>query len=147
MSTLAEVFLGVIALSSLVQAVFLIGLARGGMRLSKRVTQMQERYDRELRPLVDHASRVSRNLAEVSDLAVLQVRRVDGLVSDTLERVDQAAGQINRLIVKPLGPITDVAALLKGLRVAVDVYRDLSVSDRRPRPSRRTVEEDEHLFI
>ena len=150
MSDLAVVFLGVIALSSLVQAAFLVGLARGGMRLSRRVGEMQQRYEREIRPLIENASRVSRNVAEASDLAVLQVRRVDDALATTFDKLDQTTSHISQLLIKPLGPLANATALFRGIEKAVGVYRSLSAQEREERHTRiprRAVEEDEHLFI
>jgi hypothetical protein len=150
MSDLVVVFLGIIALSSLVQAGFLIGLARGGLKLSRQVGEMQQRYERELRPLLENTARISRNLAEASDLAVLQVRRVDDAVATTLDKLDRTTTHISSLLTRPVGPLANAAALFRGIEKAFDVYRSLSAHDREPRATRtarRAVEEDEHLFI
>ena len=64
MESWAVVFLGVIALASLVQTVFLVALAVAGRRLARRVDEMHDRFERELRPSIDSLSRMSRNLAE-----------------------------------------------------------------------------------
>ncbi len=149
MSDLAIAFLGIIALATLVQAGFLIGLALKGMRLSRRVGEMQQRYEREIRPLMESASRVSRNAAEASDLAVLQVRRVDDMLASTFEKVDRTTSRISEALVRPLGPLANATALLRGVQTGLDVYRALSSRGRdgRVHVPRRPVEEDEHLFI
>src|SRR5438445_646658 len=82
-------FLGVIALSSLVQAAFLIGLAVGGRRLARRLVAMQRGIDREIRPTLDNLSRITRNLTEIADLATLQARRVDDLLADTVDKIEE----------------------------------------------------------
>ncbi len=148
MQTWAIVFLGIIALSSLVQAVFLIGLALQGRRLSRRVNDLQERVERELRPGLENLSRVTRNLAEVTDLAVLQVRRVDGLLADTIEKIEDTTTTIKQVVLKPIGPLVDVAAFLKGLRRGLEVYQTLRGFDRRERAARGGyADDDEHMFI
>lgn len=148
MDSLGVVFLGIIALSSLVQAVFLIGLARGGKQLARRIDELQERIDREIRPGLDHLTRMTRNLAEVSDLAVLQARRVDVLLADTVEKIEEATSALRRFVLRPLGPLVDVLAFLKGIRRGLEVYRQLRGLDLEERASaRRYAEEDEHLFI
>jgi hypothetical protein len=144
----AVVFLGVIALSSLVQAGFLIGLAVAGRRLAKRIDSLQDRIDREIRPAMDNLARISRNFAEVTDLVTLQARRIDDLLADTIEKVEDATTMIRRVIVRPLGPLVDLTAFLKGIRRGVEVYYKLRGLESRHRPPpRRTVDEDEHLFI
>jgi uncharacterized membrane protein YciS (DUF1049 family) len=61
-----------LALASLVQAGFLIGLALAGMRLARRVDELNARLDRELKPALENLTRVSRAAAEIADLATLQ---------------------------------------------------------------------------
>ncbi|HWW94084.1 MAG TPA: hypothetical protein VN375_12015 [Vicinamibacteria bacterium] len=148
MDSWAVLFLGVIALSSLVQAVFLIGLAVGGRRLARRLDEMQKGIDREIRPTLDNLSRITRNLAEIADLATLQARRVDDVLADTVDKIEEATDMIRRVILRPLGPLVDVAAFLKGLRRGVQVYRKLRGLESQGRgSSRRNADEDEHLFI
>jgi hypothetical protein len=143
----AIVFLGVIALCSVIQAAFLIWLGLEGRRLSRRVEELHQRIDRDVTPILQELSRIARNLSEVSDLAVLQARRLDDMVVDTIDRVDDAVRGMRRLALRPLGPIGHVAAFFKGLRRGLDVYRQLSgLEPRRPNIARHDGE-DEHLFI
>lgn len=142
------VFLGVIALASLVQAGFLIGLAVAGRRLARRLDAMQDRIDREIRPAMDNLARISRNFAEVTDLVTLQARRIDDLLADTIEKIEEATGMIRRVVLRPLGPLVDLTAFLKGIRRGVEVYYKLRGLESRHRPPpRRVADEDEHLFI
>jgi hypothetical protein len=148
METWAVVFLGVIALTSLVQSAFLLGLALQGRRLARRVTEVQERFERDLRPSLEGLSRITRNLAEVSDLAVLQARRIDGALADTIEKIEETTSLVRRTLLRPLGPLVDLAAFLKGLKRGLEVYQQLRGFERRsPRPPRGYEAEDEHLFI
>jgi hypothetical protein len=148
METWGIVFLGIIALASVVQAAFLIGLALEGRKLSRRVAELQERVERDLRPSLENLSRVTRNLAEVTDLAVLQVRRVDGLLADTIDKIEDTTTLIKQVVLKPLGPLVDIAAFLKGLRRGLEVYQTLRGFDRRERAPRGAyADDDEHLFI
>ncbi len=148
METWGLVFLGIIALTSIVQAGFLIGLALAGRKLSRRVTDLQERVERDLRPTLDSLSRVTRNLAEVTDLSVLQVRRVDGLLADTIDKIEETTTLIRQVVLKPVGSLVDIAAFFKGLRRGLEVYQTLRGFDRRERPGRGGYsEDDEHLFI
>jgi hypothetical protein len=140
-------FLGVIALSSVVQAAFLIGLAIHGRRLSRRLEELTNSIEREIRPSLEHVSRATRNLTEVSDLALLQARRVDDLVADTVEKVEEATSLLRRVTHRPLGPLVDIGAFFKGLHRGFAVYRSLRGVDAERRGSSRRYAEDEHLFI
>jgi len=149
METTGVWFLGVIALASVVQAAFLVALALGGLKLMKRVDELQERLDREVRPAFEHLARVTRNLAEVSDLATLQARRIDFFLADTVDKLEDVTAQVRSFVVRPLGPLADIMAFLKGLRRGMDVYREMGAGEPRSRavPRRSHAEDDEHLFI
>ena len=60
---LGLVFLGVIALAALVQGLFLIGLGWGGLKLMRRVQELQGRVEDELEPAVASVSRITRNVS------------------------------------------------------------------------------------
>lgn len=143
----AVAFLGVIAASSAVQAVFLIGLARGGRKLARRLDDLNNRIDREIRPTLDNLTRVTRNLAEVSDLAVLQARRIDLLVEDTVIKVEETTDTLRRLVARPLRPLANVLAFLRAVRRAVGVYRRLGGLAKQAEGRNRQYRDDEHLFI
>jgi hypothetical protein len=138
-------FLGVIALASIVQAGFLLGLVFYGRRLAQRVDALQVRLDREISPALENFNRVSRAAAEIADLATLQVRRLDLLLADTIDKVEETTATIQELVVRPLKPIGGIVAFLRGLQRGMEVYFQ---SDRSTPPRRRVPgEDDEHLFI
>jgi hypothetical protein len=144
------VFLGIIALASVVQAGFLIGLVVAGSRLARRVDELSRRLDREVSPALENFTRVSRAAAEISDLAVLQARRVDLMLADTIDKIEETTGLVQQFVVKPLKPVGGLLALLRGVQKGVEVY--LQLGSRAPSvhavPRRRGGhEDDEHLFI
>jgi hypothetical protein len=142
-------FLGLIALASMAQTAFLIGMALQGRRLAKRVDEIQERLDRDIRPSIENLNRFTRNLGEVSELVLLQVRRIDDLLADTALKIQDTTTVLRSAVVKPLGPILDAAAFFKGLRRGYAVYQQLRGYDRGTRGNGRNhpAGEDEHLFI
>jgi len=145
METWGVVFLGIIALASVVQAGFLIALAVYGRRLARRVDALQVKLDREIAPVLANFDRVGRAAAEIADLVTLQARRLDLLLADTIEKVEEATTAVQQLVVRPLKPIGAIVAFLKGLQRGMDVYFQLG---RGGTPRRRAhSEDDEHLFI
>lgn len=143
-------FLGVIALASVVQAGFLIGLVVYGRRLAQRVEALQLRLDRDISPALENFNRVSRAAAEIADLATLQARRLDVVLADTIDRVEETTATIQQFVVRPLKPLGGILAFLKGLQRGMDVYLQLdrSAPPRVAPPRRRAAgEDDEHLFI
>lgn len=147
MDSLGVTFLGVIALASAVQAVFIVGLMLYGRRLARRLDEFQDRLEREIRPTLDGLTQVTRNLSEVSDLAVLQARRLDDLVADTVGKVEEATDLVRRVIVRPLGPLVEITAFFRGIRRGLEVFHQLRGVDNQRRGSSRRYVEDEHLFI
>jgi hypothetical protein len=142
-------FLGVIALTAVIQAAFLVGLVVFGLRLARRMDALSARLDREVTPALENFTRVSRAAAEIADLATLQARRVDVLLADTIEKIEETTGVIQHFVVGPLKPIGGILAFLKGLQRGMEVYLQLgSKSPHHPAPvRRRSHEDDEHLFI
>lgn len=149
MDTWGVFFLGVIALASTVQGAFLIALMLFGRRLAQRLDALQTRVDRDITPSLDNLGRVSRAAAEIADLAALQARRVDLLLADTVEKIEETTTTVQQLVLRPLKPLGAVLAFVKGLQRGVDVY--LRLDEKRQRPGsarrRRGAEDDEHLFI
>jgi hypothetical protein len=145
---LAMLFLGLIALASLIQAAFLIVLAAGARRVGRRVDELQQRLDRELRPSLENLVHVSRNVAELSAIAAFQGRRLDGLVERTLGRVDDSTSRMEEAIQRPLNPLSGLMPVLRGFKTGFDMYRRLGGLQSRARSTSRDYEpEDEQLFI
>lgn len=141
-------FLGLIALASLVQAGFLVALAFAGRRVAARVDEIQRQLDRDIRPALDNLTRLTRNVGEISDRAVLQARRIDDAIGGVLRELDATVRALKHTASASLGPLFNVTALLKGVRTAMQVYHQLRGFDRQRRGSgQRYAEDDEHLFI
>jgi len=147
MDSLGLVFLGVIAFASLVQGTFLVGLALGGLRMARRVGEMQKTVEAEIRPALDDVSRLTQNLAAVSEIATAQAQRLESLVSHTVTRVDVARERVRGAVGRPLDSFRDVSAILKGLRRGLEVYQRLGGLQAERQGASRRYAEDEHLFI
>ena len=144
---LGLLFLGVIALSSLVQGLFLLGLGWGGLRLMRRVHELQARVEDELRPALASVSLITRNVSEVSEVATVQVQRVEAVVDHALARVEQTKEQVREALSVPLGGLVEVSALLKAFRRGLEVYQRLGGLEAQGRGAARRYADDEHLFI
>jgi len=147
MDSWGMVFLGLIALGSLIQALVIIGVALGGLRVAKRVQAMQASVDRELRPALESLTRVARNASQVAEVVNVQARRVEDLVGLTVARLDEARTQVRGRISRPVASLADVGALLKGFRRGLSVYRQLGGLEDRAGEGPRRYRDDEHLFI
>jgi len=147
MESWGVVFLGVIAASSVVQAVFLIGLARAGQRLGRRVEELQRRVDQDLRPGLENLTRVTHSLASIADLAAAHAQHAGDVLSGAVDRVEETVALVQKMVLKPLGSLAEVMALLKGVRHGIEVYRQLGSARREHRGAARRYQDDEHLFI
>jgi hypothetical protein len=147
METWGVVFLGVIAAASVVQAGFLIGLAVTSRRLGRRLDAMQSRLERDVAPALEGLTRVSRAAGEIADLATLQARRLDLALADAIEKLEETTVLVQKLIIRPLRPIGQIVALLKGLQHGLDVYLQLGRSAPAVPRRRGRGEDEEHLFI
>jgi hypothetical protein len=148
METWVVVFLGVIALAGAVQAAFLVAMALAIIRLTARIDSLQDKVDQRVAPALESLDRVGRNVAEISDLATVQARRVDLMLTDAVERVEDSLSVAQRLVARPLRPLSHVVALLRGIQKGVEVFRELGQESRgKGSEARRHGEDDEHLFI
>ena len=81
-------------------------------------------------------------------LEPLQKEHVDDLLADTIEKIEGTTTLVKQVVLRPLGPLVDIAAFFKGVRRGLEVYQTLRGFDRRERPPRGGyAEDDEHLFI
>jgi hypothetical protein len=108
--------LGVIAVASLVQAVLLLGLARAGIDLARRVAAWEERFEWDVRPAIEDLRHVAKNAGRITDGIVRQMPAVEALVQETSHRVRSAGEAVDRLVVRPLAPVTATAFLIAAAR-------------------------------
>jgi hypothetical protein len=116
--------------------------------VARRLEALDDRIDREIGPALADVKRVSGNIAEVSDLATVQARRIDLVLGDTIDKVEDTVTQVQRVIARPLRPVANVLALVRGVQKGLEVFSQLESRDRAPKASTRgNPEDDEHLFI
>ncbi len=137
----AEFFLGIIALATLTMATIQVALIVYGWTVARRVNRLLAQVEQQMQPLAESLNAIARDAARVSSLAAGQVERVDRLVTDLTELIEQTATTVQEAILKPL---RDGAALLAGVKTAIDVFRELA---KRPGGSKRRPEEEDALFI
>ncbi len=125
LSNAAVVLLGVIALGSLAQAVFLLVLGRELMTMGRRLDAFQQRLVRDLHPLVADITRATRSLSAASELTEQQARRIDSLVTTALARLVEVERVVEEVLVPSANRVAGWLAALRSLRTLVDFYRGL----------------------
>lgn len=136
----AHLFLGIIAVATLVMALTQVGALVYGWMLGRQMTRLVVRIEEELKPLSASFNAVGRDAARASSLAVAQVERVDRLFAELTARVEQTAEAVQRAVV---APIREGTALMAGVKAALEVLREWP---QRP-VTRRGPEDEDGLFI
>ena len=138
MSTWATVFLGIIAMATLVTAILQVVLLVAGWQLVRRITTFVEDMEREVRPILGHVNSIARDASRVASLAAAQVERADQLLNSAVVRIEDLLANLSGTVIKTL---REGNALMMGIRAvmaAVQAFRDRK---------RRRSEDDEALFI
>jgi hypothetical protein len=139
MSIWSEVFLGVIAASTLATAIAQIGIFVAAGRLAKRLDRLADEVHGELKPIFAHLDAIGRDASRATSIAAAQVERIDQLAGDFTHRIEQAAGAFQATLT---APVREGRAMLSGVRAALAAIRAL----RNPR-GRRGRDDEDALFI
>jgi hypothetical protein len=145
-STWSVVFLGVIALSTLMMAVIQVGAIIYSARLARRLETLLGRLETDVKPLLERVTVISTEAARMSTLATAQVERVDQLFAEIQQRTEHVMTVVQQAIITPA---REGAALFGALRSTFAAIRGLKSTNgagRQQRPP-RGVEEDDALFI
>jgi hypothetical protein len=135
----AVVFLGVIAVATLVTALVQVAVLVAAGRLTRRVERLADDVHREVRPLVEHLDALGRDARRASSLATAQLERVDHMSSDLADRLDRT---LNTVQAAAAGGAREGAALLAAFRAALSVVRDF-----RTGRARSAADDEDALFI
>jgi hypothetical protein len=138
-NTWATVFLGIIAVATLLTAVMQVVLLLAAARLVRRLTTFVDDIERDIRPILGHVSAIARDASRVASLAVAQVERADQAFTDAFRRVDQTLSHVQNIITSTL---REGNALMMGIRAVMAAIRAFQ-----RRQGRRRSEDDDALFI
>jgi hypothetical protein len=137
----SEVFLGVIALGTLVMAMIQVGAIIAAMRLARQAQEMLASVQQDVRPLVAKANAMADEASKTVALATAQAQKVDGLVTDLSRRVEDTAAVLQEAIITPAREGMAIVAAIRAAMGALRGFRDMH-----PR-HRRAAEEEDPLFI
>jgi hypothetical protein len=137
---LSGLFLGVIALATLIMASIQIGALVIALRLGREVKQLASTVQNDLRPLIARATMIADDAARTAALATTQAQKLDRLLTDVSRRVDETSAIIQTAIITPA---REGIALVAALKAGLSALRTI-----RPFRSRTGIVEDEDaLFI
>jgi hypothetical protein len=140
-SAWSDVFLGVIALATLVMAVVQVGAIVAALRLARQAQQVMTSMQQEVRPLIAHANAIAEEASRTVALATAQAHRIDLVVTDLSRRTEETAAILQEAIITPAREGMAIVAALKAGFGALRGFRELA-----PRHGRHADEEDP-LFI
>lgn len=153
MSDLSGVFLGIIAVATLIMALIQVGAVVALLRMAREaqgvlatvqndvrplLTQANQMIQ-EAKPLIGRANEMADEASRTLTLATAQAQKVDKLVTDVARRVDETSVVVQQAIITPAREGIAIVAAIKATLGA------LRSSDFRGR-TRRSEEEDP-LFI
>jgi prophage DNA circulation protein len=134
-----ELFLGIIAVATLVTAIVQVGVLVAAGLLARRLQRVIERTESELKPMFEHANAIARDASRAAALATAQVERADHLFADAAQRLEDTMTKVQTLV---NAPIREGAAMVSAVRAVLNVFRDFRSGRSRPR-----AEDDDALFI
>lgn len=138
MTDLQVIFLGVIAVSLVGMAGAQLFLALAMARAVKQVSHDVTEFRREVKPLLDNASRIAEDASRVARLAVVQAERVDVLLKSTTARVDETFALVQGAVIQPMRQGT---AILAAVRAAFGAMRSFQGRAAAPR------DDEDPLFV
>lgn len=120
---MSNVFLGLIAVATVVMAVVQVGLIVVAVRLAKRVDALSVQVEREFLPLAQKLSQVADHLQQATGLATVQIERLDRLFAGASKRADETMSLVQGAVVGPIREGLAVVAALRGVIGAVRAFR------------------------
>lgn len=151
-SPLVPVFVAIIAIAGVMQAVFVAGLAIAMRIANVRMAELQETLDREIAKPVADMTRMADMAVRASEQTLVHAQRMEGVVEEASAKIESVIGDVTRKlqaagddleetaeeieedVIEPArDQLSGVAALFRGVQRAVEVWRETSPSDSRSR--------------
>lgn len=120
MSDWGTLFLGIIALATLLMAILQVGAVVAAARLAKRVERLADELHDEVKPLLARAQEIAEDAQRVAALAAAQAERVDAVMSNLSHRVDQTAGVLQEALIRP---VREGLAVIAGVKAGLQLLR------------------------
>jgi hypothetical protein len=134
-----NVFLGTIAVATLVTALMQVAALVAAVQLARRLRRLADTVDHELKPLLDQMNAVGRDASRVMWLLGAQLERIDRVSGDIVSRVEDTVSTVQSTVRTAARGGTP---FLLGLRAALAVFKGV-----RRRRGRTASDEDDALFI
>jgi predicted PurR-regulated permease PerM len=140
-SARGELFLGIIAAATLVTAMLQIGVLVAMGLLVRRVFQLVDHIDKELKPIFESVQSIARDASRAASLATAQVERIDRALGDLMQRLDKTLSAVQNFV-SGSGSRTGAAAWVTAFKSVFNLIRDLRASR-----GGHSAEDEDALFI
>lgn len=137
---MTNLFLGIIAVAVAIMAVIQVAAIVFAMSAARRIGQVADRIEQDLRPVMSNLQAISAEGARAANLAAAQMERADKIFGEFSRRAEQVMAAIPSL----LGPAGKGFAFLNGLKAVLAAIQELRRSSRR---GAAHSEEEDALFI
>jgi hypothetical protein len=134
------IFLGVIALATLIMALIQVGAIVFVARLGRQMQQLATTVQQDIRPLIARANAIAEEASKTAALATAQAQKIDRLVTDLTRRADETTAIVQQAII---APAREGLALVAAFKAGLGALR--SMRDARARSA--GVEDEDALFI
>jgi ABC-type transporter Mla subunit MlaD len=115
MSTWGEVFLGIIAVATLLTGVFHLGLTIATLRMMKRMNQLTDRVEDAIQPTVARLDKFVDQAAHFVGRANTQLERAEVMFDDIGEQASRVSSTLRSFVTMPK---RESSALAAGARAA-----------------------------
>ena len=140
MNDASQAFLGVIAVSTALMAILQVGAVIVLARVARQVRDTIGTLQQDIRPLIARANAIADEASKTAALATVQAQKIDRLVTELTQRVDDTSAIVQQAIITPAREGMAIVAALKAGLAALRGMRDL-------RGGTTGVEEEDALFI
>ena len=136
----SETFLGLIAVATVVMSLVQLAAIVAILGIVRKGQETLSDLQRDVKPLIAKASAIADDASRTATVASVQAEKIDRLLTDLAQRVEQTAGVVQQAIITPAREGMAIVAALKAGLAALQGIRE------RPRHS-RTADEEDPLFI
>jgi hypothetical protein len=137
----SDLFLGVIAAATLLMALIQVGAVITALRLSRQAQQAIQSVHQDVKPLLARAQSIAEEASRTVALATAQAQKVDLLITDLSQRVDETVAVLQDAIMTPAREGLAIVAAVKAALAALRGMRELGTRNG------RHAEEEDPLFI
>jgi len=142
------IFLGIIAVATLVMALIQVGAIIAVLKIAKQAHDVARQAQdvlasvhRDVKPLLARANEIADQASQTATIATAQAQKVDKMVTDLTRRVEETSTVVQHAIIAPAREGFAIVAALKAGFSALTGFGSF-----RGRPGRHS-EEDDALFI